>query len=51
MIAPLGRLRHKDREITVPNMTPDTALARVGAELDAIRTGQTADRHNWMMEI
>ena len=40
-IAPLGRLRHKDREITVPSMTPDSALARVGAELDAIRTGQS----------
>ena len=25
MIAPLGRLRHKDREITVPSMTPDAA--------------------------
>ena len=50
-IAPLGRLRHKDREITVPSMTPDSPLARVGAELDAIRTGQKADRHNWMMTI
>ena len=50
-IAPLGRLRHKDREITVPSMTADTALARVGAELDAIRTGQAPDRHTWMMEV
>ena len=43
-IAPLGRLRHKDREITVPNMTADSALARVGAELEGIRTGRGADR-------
>jgi branched-chain amino acid aminotransferase len=50
-IAPLGRLRHLDREITVPNMTPDTPLARVGAELDAIRTGHAPDRHGWMMEV
>lgn len=50
-IAPLGRLRHKDREITVPALTPDSPLARVGAELDAIRTGQKDDRHGWLMTI
>lgn len=50
-IAPLGRLRHKDREIIVPNMTADSPLARVGAELDAIRTGHGADRHKWMMDV
>lgn len=50
-IAPLGRLRHKDREIVVPSMTPDSPLARVGVELDAIRTGATADRHGWMMAV
>lgn len=47
-IAPLGRLRHKDREITVPALTPDSPLARVGAELDAIRTGAVADSRGWM---
>ena len=50
-IAPLGRLRHKDREITVPAMTPDSPLGRVGAELEAIRTGQKADRHNWLHAV
>lgn len=50
-IAPLGRLRHKDREITVPAVTPDSPLARVGAELDAIRTGEAADRHGWMVAV
>jgi branched-chain amino acid aminotransferase len=46
-----GRLRYKDREISVPDMTPASPLARVGAELDAIRTGQTTDRHGWMMAV
>lgn len=50
-IAPLGRLRHKDREITVPAVTPGSPLARVGAELDAIRTGQKADRYGWMLAV
>ena len=51
VIAPLGRLRHKDREITVPAMTPASPLAKAGAELEAIRSGQKADRHSWLMSI
>ncbi len=50
-IAPLGRIRHKDRELTVPPLTPDSPLARVGAELDGIRTGKIEDRHHWMMKV
>ena len=50
-IAPLGRLRYKDQEIGVPAITPDSPLARVGAELDAIRTGAVADRHGWMVAV
>lgn len=50
-IAPLGRLRHQERELTVPPMTPDSPLARVGAALDAIRTGQAPDPHGWMMAV
>jgi branched-chain amino acid aminotransferase len=50
-IAPLGRLRHKDREITVPPITPDSPLGRIGAELEAIRTGRAADRHGWMRQV
>ena len=49
VIAPLGRLRHKGREITVPKMGPDSPLMRAGAELEAIRSGKIADRHNWLM--
>lgn len=50
-IAPLGRIRHKDRELTVPAMTPDSPLARVGAALDDIRTGKAEDRHKWMVKV
>jgi branched-chain amino acid aminotransferase len=51
VIAPLGRLRHKDREITVPAMTPASPLGKAGAELEAIRSGQKADRHGWLMNV
>jgi branched-chain amino acid aminotransferase len=50
-IAPLGRLRHRDREITIGAVTPDSPLGRAAAELDAIRTGQKPDRHGWLMAI
>jgi branched-chain amino acid aminotransferase len=50
-IAPLGRLRHRDREITVPALTPESPLGRAAAELDAIRSGHTHDRHGWLMSI
>jgi branched-chain amino acid aminotransferase len=51
VIAPIGRLRHKDREITVPAMTPESLLGRAGAELEAIRSGAKPDRHNWLLTI
>ncbi|MFP5379029.1 MAG: aminotransferase class IV [Vicinamibacteria bacterium] len=47
-IAPIGRLRYKDREIAVAPLHPDSPLGRVGAELDAIRTGAAPDRHGWL---
>ena len=51
VIAPLGRLRHKDREITVPKMGPENPLSKAGAELEAIRLGKIADRHNWLKAL
>lgn len=50
-IAPLGRLRHKGRDITVPALTPQSPLTRVAAELDAIRTGASPDRHGWLYAV
>jgi branched-chain amino acid aminotransferase len=50
-IAPIGRLRHKAQEITVPAMSDDSPLSRAGAALDAIRTGRTPDRHGWMLAV
>jgi branched-chain amino acid aminotransferase len=50
-IAPIGRLRHKDREITCPSIAPGSPLARAGEELNAIRTGMKPDAHRWMMAV
>ena len=46
-IAPLGRLRHKDREITV-RRSPPTRRWPASAPSDAIRTGAVADTRGWM---
>ena len=51
VIAPIGRLAHKGREITVPAMKPDNPLMRAGAELEGIRSGRIADRHGWLVSI
>ena len=50
-IAPLGRLRHKDREISLPPIAADSPLARAGEELDAIRMGTAPDRFGWMLKV
>ena len=47
-IAPIGRLRHQDREITVPALGPESPLSQAGAALDAIRTGKGEDKHGWI---
>jgi branched-chain amino acid aminotransferase len=46
-LVPLGRVRWRDREI---DLTPkgDSLLARIGAALDAIRTGNAADPYGWV---
>lgn len=50
-IAPLGRLHHKGRDITVPTMSPESPLMRVSAMLDGIRSGRAADPHGWMRSV
>jgi hypothetical protein len=32
-------------------MTPASPLGKAGAELEAIRGGQTPDRHGWLMTV
>ncbi|MEW6323535.1 MAG: branched-chain amino acid aminotransferase [Acidobacteriota bacterium] len=50
-IAPIGRLRHKDREITIPTVTPDSPLGRAGEALDAIRMGRAPDKFGWLVAV
>jgi branched-chain amino acid aminotransferase len=49
-LAPLGRIRWREREI---DLTPrgESLLARIGGELDAIRTGRAPDARGWLTHV
>ena len=51
VIAPIARIGYKGRDIKVPAMDAQNPLMRAGAELEGIRSGRIADRHNWLMSI
>jgi branched-chain amino acid aminotransferase len=46
-LAPLGRIRWRDREI---DLTPkgESLLGRIGEALDSIRTGKAPDTRGWL---
>jgi branched-chain amino acid aminotransferase len=46
-LAPLGRIRWRDREIDLSPKS-ESLLAQIGGELDAIRTGTAPDRYGWV---
>jgi len=50
-VAPIGRLRYRDREISLPALAPDSPLTRAAQQLDAVRTGAAADVHGWLFEV
>jgi len=50
-IAPIGRIRYRDREIDLTPVGSDSILERVRVKLEAICTGREADRHGWLMYL
>jgi len=50
-VAPIGRLRHRDREFSLPPLAADSPLARAAQSLDALRTGTAPDTHGWLCEV
>jgi len=50
-VAPIGRLRHREHEITLPSLPPGSPLARAAQQLDAVRTGTAPDVHGWLCEV
>ena len=50
-VAPIATIGHEGHDYDLPAL-PDSAFARrVGAALDAIRTGHAPDSHGWMVAV
>jgi branched-chain amino acid aminotransferase len=50
-IAPIAVIGHEGHDHTLPEVAPDAFSRRVGAALEAIRTGQASDPHGWMVAV
>ena len=50
-IAPISVIGYEGRDYELPEVGPKAFSKRVGAALDAIRTGEGADVHNWMVAV
>ncbi|RZK38012.1 MAG: branched-chain amino acid aminotransferase [Hymenobacter sp.] len=50
-VAPIATIGYEGRDYDLPALAPDAFARRVGAALDAIRTGQAPDPHGWMVAV
>lgn len=50
-IAPIATIGYEGQDYDLPTPGPNAFSKRVSAALDAIRTGQGADVHNWMVPV
>jgi branched-chain amino acid aminotransferase len=50
-IAPIGRVRFRDREIDLTPAASGGPFARARQRLEAIRTGREPDRHHWLLRV
>ena len=50
-IAPIATIGYEGQDYDLPATGPQALSRRVGLALDAIRTGEGADVHNWMVPV
>jgi len=50
-VAPIAIIGHEGHDYNLPALEADAFSRRVGAALDAIRTGQAPDPHGWMVAV
>ena len=50
-IAPIAVIGYEGHDYELPAVRPDGFSKRVGAALDAIRSGEGADAYNWMVAV
>jgi branched-chain amino acid aminotransferase len=50
-IAPIATIGYRDQDYDLPPSGPSSISKRVSKALDAIRNGQAADTHGWMVSV
>ena len=50
-VAPIATIGYEGQDYDLPTLPADAFARRVGAALDAIRTGQAPDPHGWMVAV
>ncbi len=50
-VAPIATIGHEGHDYDLPALTDSAFARRVGAALDAIRTGHAPDPHGWMVAV
>jgi len=50
-VAPIATIGYEGHDYQLPALAPDAFARRVGAALDAIRTGQAPDPYGWMVAV
>jgi branched-chain amino acid aminotransferase len=50
-VAPIRKIKYQSREIELAPPDPDSPIERARKQLEAIRTGNAADTHNWLVYL
>jgi branched-chain amino acid aminotransferase len=50
-VAPIRKIKYQQREVELPLPPPDSPIARAQQQLEAIRTGNAADAHGWLVYV
>jgi branched-chain amino acid aminotransferase len=51
VVAPIAMIKYRDRELLFPAATEASISTKLRAQLLAIQTGKSPDRHNWLMPV
>lgn len=50
-VAPIASIRYRDSDITIPVEKTTSVASRLLSTLNAIRTGQSPDKHGWLLKL
>ena len=50
-VAPIASIRYRDLDMRLPVQEGASLAGKIGARMDAIRTGQGPDKHGWLLPV